>query len=403
MFFCGNGTGRSFNLIVCLFGLGLLVSGCASIPGYPKPINEELNALVYCTAFSSNNKKKSIKTTSISEGGCSNLNLKTADRDKRDEVVYKLLRASDEAFEVYKRKLYKEGVSFDLATDISRLGLEAAAAVTGGPGMKSALSATAGGLGAVQASVDKRVYFEQTLTAIIQLMMAKRNEILADIYRGLSKDVDEYPLGMAIRDIQLYHSSGSIPEALAEVVKEAKTRAEKAEEEVNRVIELKGAPPDEKVIAQKVQLGNFLETLSDAQLKLYALAIDFPITGKSKIDIADDIKVGLLKVKDQKDLDKFLKPFSLGGALSNLNSDRLLHNSQSEYLTLMNDYIQDQVTQGKLTKLNAVMLFANCWGVATAGKAAGQIKSDIDTEIGKKGNSSKLTTCRAALDALINQ
>ena len=195
-----------FSKLILLGLLGLLfLAGCASIPGYPKPIEITLDE------------------------DCD-------DKDCRDNKIYALIFESDKAFEVYKRKLYKESVSFDLATDISRLGLEAAAAVTGGPGLKSALAATAGGLGAVQASVDKRVYFEQTLTAIIQLMTAKRDEVLVVIYEGLKKPIEEYPLGVALHDIRLYHASGSIPEALAEVVKEATERAEAAKIKVAEVI-----------------------------------------------------------------------------------------------------------------------------------------------------------------------
>ena len=215
-----------FSKLILLGLLGLLfLAGCSSIPGYPKPIGIE---------------KYPVKATPVTETPQKTAKeqlMDCPDATCRDKWVFQLIAESDEAFDQFKKDLYKEGVSIGLVGDTLRLGLEAAAAVAGGPGMKSALSATALGIGSFQTTIDKRVFFEQTLMAIIQFMIAKKNEVLVNIYKGLKRPFEEYPPGAALHDIRLYHSAGSIPEALAEVVKEGTAKAEKAKKEVVRVVE----------------------------------------------------------------------------------------------------------------------------------------------------------------------
>ena len=76
----------------------------------------------------------------------------------------------------------------------------AGAAVTGSDGSR-VLSALSGGISGTGTAINKNLYYERTLPALLALMDAKRDEIRAEILAGMTLDQIAYPLGRALTDL----------------------------------------------------------------------------------------------------------------------------------------------------------------------------------------------------------
>jgi len=147
----------------------------------------------------------------------------------RDEVVTGRIRAIDLHFGEFQQAVFREGVSTNLAADMILLGLGAATATTGGAALKAALGATSAGVAGAKASIDKNVYFEKTMPALLGQMLASRKTALVKIQEGLSKDVNLYPLNQALIDLEDYYNAGTIPGAIVAIVEQAGAAAKTAD------------------------------------------------------------------------------------------------------------------------------------------------------------------------------
>src|SRR5262249_46089227 len=123
---------------------------------------------------------------------------------------------------------------FGLATDLIVLGLNAAGAVVGGAEAKSALAAASGGIVGAKGAVDKDLFYQKTLPALIAQMSAQRKVVLVDIRRGLTLDVDQYPLQQALVDLENYYAAGTIPGAINAIVQDAGATSQTAQLELRR-------------------------------------------------------------------------------------------------------------------------------------------------------------------------
>ena len=149
-------------------------------------------------------------------------------RTYRDSVVYGRLLALDMQYALFKRTLYEEAIVSNVSLDV--LGLLAGvggAAVTGADASR-VLSSLSGGITGTRASINKNLYYERTLPALLALMDAERDRVRAQILSGLIQTTKVYPLGRALTDLERYLQVGSIPGAIASVTAtagETKTEA----------------------------------------------------------------------------------------------------------------------------------------------------------------------------------
>jgi hypothetical protein len=154
----------------------------------------------------------------------------TAKKAYRDEVVTGRIRAIDLHFGTFQQAVFREGVSTNLGADLILLGLGGATATTGGAVAKAALGATSAGVAGAKASIDKNVYFEKTMPALLGQMLASRKTTLVKIQEGLDKNVNLYPLNQALIDLEDYYNAGTIPGAIVAIVEQAGASAKVADE-----------------------------------------------------------------------------------------------------------------------------------------------------------------------------
>lgn len=207
----------------------LLAAGCASQRGFP-----DRSASLSCkTAHTAECELKAVieayfePHTDVFKTYAS----KETDLEKRsyrDEVAYSRMRAYDLQFALFQEAIYKEAVGSNLWLDIAGVVVGGAgAAVTSTDGSRI-LSALSGGLSGARTSINKNLYYERTMPALMATMVADREQVKAEIIQYLDLPVTAYPLARAMVDLERYFNAGSIPGAVANISKEAGKSAQQA-------------------------------------------------------------------------------------------------------------------------------------------------------------------------------
>lgn len=161
--------------------------------------------------------------------------LKSPDRRAfRDDVINGQLLAMDIHFDEFVQSLAEQGIFLNVGSDFAVLGLSGAGTVLPSAGTKSVLAAISGGITGAKTSVDKNVFYEKTMPALLAQMQAERKTVLAMIRTGQQQDVAHYPLSQALLDLNSYYLAGTIPGAISGIIDEAGSKSTTAEIEIKR-------------------------------------------------------------------------------------------------------------------------------------------------------------------------
>jgi len=177
----------------------LLLTGCAAVSGYPRPILSERQELAEIAAY--------LEPAAI------------ADYEKCDDkvlcrntIVDARLRAVDVAFYRFQRKIYAQDSRVALGSNMLTLALDSAAAVTSTGGLALGAGLLVGGRDAFQKQIRS-----VSLPLLFEQMIAKRREVLLRIRLGQRMPASGYTLFQALDDVSEYELAGSIPAAAAEL------------------------------------------------------------------------------------------------------------------------------------------------------------------------------------------
>lgn len=195
-----------------LFGLSVLgLSGCSAIQGYPNDLEDTDATLKSLSAyFAANSEDAYNAATDI-----------TQRRKIRDDIVLHRLKAYQIEFDEFEKSLNTYGNTITTGSDLVVLALSGIAATTGNASTKSALSAASGGIIGAQGDINKDLFFQKTMPALLAQMEANRAKAEVAIYSGLTKDDNGYPLVQADSDLELLKQAGSIPGAINVITQQA--------------------------------------------------------------------------------------------------------------------------------------------------------------------------------------
>jgi len=227
----------SFRALILAFAL-LLVQGCSSFQGAP---NWDPTAVKSSDALFDEYVEKFF-------------NLKSADERAlvRNEYMTKRTAQIDRSYIDYKQGLYSQRVSSAVGIDVATLTLAGAAAAVSDVGTKTGTAAVAALLTGTKTSIDKNVYFDRTLPAMLSQMDALRAEVRAQLYAGALLPADRYSLSQADADLNEYRQAGTVPRAIAAVTNQA-GQAQTAAEKV-----IRDRLPTEETIRSMLQQKGFL-------------------------------------------------------------------------------------------------------------------------------------------------
>ncbi len=158
----------------------------------------------------------------------------------------------DRKYATFKREIYTQRVGSDVGVDVATMGLNAIGAAVSDVGAKTALHALSGGLIGSKASIDKNVYFDRTLPAMLAQMDGLRAKVRIQLLNGMLVDSDRYPLMQAAADLEDYYAAGTIPGAIAGITTQASVELKQAS------AKLEGRLPDEAAVTATLKSRGFM-------------------------------------------------------------------------------------------------------------------------------------------------
>jgi hypothetical protein len=153
----------------------------------------------------------------------------------RNKIVYSVLAEIDHVFFDCETRLFLNEGTFNVGSDVLRLGLAAGGTISRGERSKTILSALLSGVSGVSLSVDKNFFRQQTVQAISNAMEAERDKLKALILQQLSKDLTAYPFQAARADLIRYFYAGTLPSGLQHLAQQAATNAQNQQADLHQL------------------------------------------------------------------------------------------------------------------------------------------------------------------------
>jgi hypothetical protein len=245
----------AFGFCACI---GLL-SSCASIQGYPADPEATNKTLVKLAPY----------FDGTEEGQYAALSDADARTKKRNEIVFARMRGYDIEFSSYERQLYGFSNSVSVGTDLIGLTLGGLTATVGSAATKAALGAASAGVLGANTAINKDLYFQKTIPALIAQMEANRAKKLLVIFQGLAQPDAKYSLMMAYSDLDAYKNAGGIPDAIGSITQDASNAKQTANDNIaftRTSLDVVQLPNKEAIQAQ-------LKKLTDPQVLALAKAM----------------------------------------------------------------------------------------------------------------------------------
>ena len=126
------------------------------------------------------------------------------------------------SYGAFKESIYTQRVGSAVSIDLATMLLGAVGAAVSDVGTKTGAAALSAGLIGGKASIDKNLYFDRTLPAMLAQMDGLRSQVRARILAGMAgPDPDVYPLMLAASDLDDYFNAGTISGAISAITTQA--------------------------------------------------------------------------------------------------------------------------------------------------------------------------------------
>jgi len=177
----------------------------------------------------------------------------------RNEFIEVRAGMVDRAYASFKESIYAQRVGSAVGVDVATLTLNAIGAAVSDVGTKTGTSALSAGLIGSKSSIDKNVYFDRTLPALLAQMDGARSQVRTRILAGMLVDVERYPLMQAASDLDAYFHAGTLTGAIAGITNQASAAQSAAEATLRDRL-----PKDEDVRARLKARGFSIESASQS-------------------------------------------------------------------------------------------------------------------------------------------
>jgi hypothetical protein len=164
-------------------------------------------------------------------------------RELRDQIVLARMYAIDINYSEYEANLTRERQNVNFMTTVAQLALMGSATAVAAKETKTILAAVATGLTGVKEAYDKDILIEKTIAILQQTMRARRKEVKVLIVERLGSDTGQYPLELALADVEMYFRAGTITGAFIDVAQDVGVRLANARDDEARVVITTGFNP----------------------------------------------------------------------------------------------------------------------------------------------------------------
>jgi hypothetical protein len=256
---------RAVTGIFCLS----LLSGCAAMSGYPTD-PQNLHSTQDSTDLSTLREKYFALGIDdcYRKGNCTDLLGLTDKQAIRNDVVLNRMRVYDMEFSLFARDLSSTNNSVSIGTDLTALALNGLGATTGNAATKAALAAASGGVIAANGAVDKDLFYQKTIPALIAQMQADRLTAETTILQGLKNSDADYPLQRAELDLDTLNDAGSLNSAIAAITQQASTQQAQSQMTANQT-SVMAYTPSAVTILTWLKNGGTLDANRNGQLQAW--------------------------------------------------------------------------------------------------------------------------------------
>jgi hypothetical protein len=277
----------------CFIALFML-SACASFDARPQPAISEKPVLKQARDYDYLKAQGDV-SAAIRSGIPTATQLAQA-KLARDKFIGLQIQAIDYRYQQFLRHLSRQFRGSGLALDILGFGLSGAASVAGA-GAARGLAASATAVTGSRAAISRDVFYERTLSALIDEMNAARDQAKVALLTGMKQPISEYPLEIALIDLRAYEGAPSLDTALQKLSRSASDDARQA---AFNVAATRACVPAPDSFVLRGQLASHLRGLTGAANlpKLQAIAAQAGVPVKDAAGVAlseDEVRDALLE------------------------------------------------------------------------------------------------------------
>lgn len=268
--------------VFILLAVFLPLSACASFKGVPRHYEDQEGALERFHA--------GIATARAQYEGARGQEATL--RQARNDLIFNYMAIIDIRYTQYVSGLSSENSTINVAADSLSTAFNAAGAITSAGQTSQVLSALSATITGARDSIDKHALYDAAVPAVIAQMNANRLVVMNRLMAGSQLSTSEYPLSLAVLDIQSYYQAGTIHEASVALSAAASSDLEEAQKESVVLQREYFAPERQDKVRELIGLINALES---AQLVVLTQSLNLNAAGLRE-DFAD------LNVNDQRQL-----------------------------------------------------------------------------------------------------
>lgn len=201
---------RHARVLVALICFPSLLGACATIEGAPRRVIDDQRSMALVDAHPMDKAVQRFHAIDNAD------RLGMSQQQYRDMVVAIYINAIDARYHDFRSRVSGERRELDSGIDIAVLTLTNAitAAATHHARDLAAIASTFGGAGS---ALNRDLFFDRALPALLSAMDTGRLRVLARIQQNLALPPLQYPLATAFADLNAYEMAGSLDRALEEV------------------------------------------------------------------------------------------------------------------------------------------------------------------------------------------
>lgn len=188
----------------------------------------------------------------------------------RNKVMVLYMNAMDAQYALFRRKLNDQRKGTNLGLDLATLGLTGAVPLVVSK-TKDVLSALANGATSSRTAIDKELYFEQTLPALLATMDAERDDAKATLITNMKKSAADYPMAVAFTDLNSYEASASFERATEKLTASASADRKRADTKLENAVAGCNVDTDLSEPRQQIFGSVFAQNISPEALSKMAL------------------------------------------------------------------------------------------------------------------------------------
>lgn len=144
----------------------------------------------------------------------------------RNDFIFERVYAMDAKYTLYEEGLTRESETEGFVAAVTNAALTGTGALIPVAQTTRLLSGIAAGLTTVDQSYSKQFLYNKAVQILQSQMRAKRSEVVTNIIARSKSSVIDYPIGMAMSDLEEYYRAGTLASAFIDLSQNASTDAE---------------------------------------------------------------------------------------------------------------------------------------------------------------------------------